>query len=586
MNYNNQGRYGRQTGFMGLPSAPALVVKGIAASIGLASESIHHHKEKKAAKAAATLSRGNSESDTLSPSSSAGLERKVTSSSTSSKHEDEYQGEHEEHDDEQWDLDDAQDDLIADRNVSKERPFERDPSKIAKHFTDDYPVVPGVELRRLSLPVVLPQRRPKARSRGFVRAYAPELQNCGIDEAMFIDFLDTFKQATLASPWLNAINLAGFAFMALPVGISQAATLALALTVSVAKNMQSRHRYSHILDQMNDDFYRPRGLYAMVLTWNPESDDMEIGINLNEMIGKNSTPPEGIVQKTKHSLRPSMGNTNGVAFTETTPLVFPALDRLAGTHNEEANTQKEKLMHAKSFASEYLDRRAQAKHAAQNPDSQLVVGPKPTFTSRYSDPNNPSNSGDLLALITAGKMSMPPRGGGFGSGYGGRAMGYNGYGPGPMGGRMDIAYGGGFDRRGMGYGYGQNPLDDRRAMAYDRRMGGFGGRGMMGYDPNYQNQPYPNQNYPNQMRGYERGMMGPGVGLGGTMLLGEGIKRILQHVSYSRFLDLLTQLLTVDPACPVSVDRQHADRGGDGTCNACCGQCSGSAVGCLRGSCA
>jgi hypothetical protein len=100
----------------------------------------------------------------------------------------------------------------------------------------------------------------------------------------------------------------------------------------------------------------------MVLTWNPESDDMEVGVNINETIHSNLTPPEGIAQKTMHSLRPSMGNTSGVAFTETAPLVFPALDTLAGNDSQEAKTQKEKLKHAANFTSDYFDRRAQAKY--------------------------------------------------------------------------------------------------------------------------------------------------------------------------------------------------------------------------------
>jgi erythromycin esterase-like protein len=66
----------------------------------------------------------------------------------------------------------------------------------------------------------------------------------GVDQAMFLDFLETFNEASQASPLLNAINLAGFAFMALPSGISQAATVALYLTVEVAKAMQSRARYA------------------------------------------------------------------------------------------------------------------------------------------------------------------------------------------------------------------------------------------------------------------------------------------------------------------------------------------------------
>ena len=104
----------------------------------------------------------------------------------------------------------------------------------------------------------------------------------------------------------------------------------------------------------------------MVLTWNPESADMEVGVNINETIQSNLSPPEGIAQKTKHSLRPSMGNTNGVAFTETAPLVFPALDSLVGNSSQEAKTYKEKLKHAANFTSEYFDRRAQAKYVGSH----------------------------------------------------------------------------------------------------------------------------------------------------------------------------------------------------------------------------
>ena len=35
----------------------------------------------------------------------------------------------------------------------------------------------------------------------------------------------------------------------------------------------------------------------------------------------------------------------------------------------------------------------------------LSSAPKPVFTSRYADPNNPASSGDPLALVTGGKLS-------------------------------------------------------------------------------------------------------------------------------------------------------------------------------------
>lgn len=37
--------------------------------------------------------------------------------------------------------------------------------------------------------------------------------------------------------------------------------------------------------------------------------------------------------------------------------------------------------------------------------SILAPGPRPQFRSRFSDPNHPASSGDLLALVTAGKLS-------------------------------------------------------------------------------------------------------------------------------------------------------------------------------------
>ncbi|PMD34289.1 hypothetical protein L207DRAFT_468538 [Hyaloscypha variabilis F] len=473
-----------------------MIVTGVAAGIGLVSESIHHHNEKKAAqKAAAEQSTHSSDPPTYSQStSSESIQREAII--------------HEEGDEEQWDLDDAQDHLpsISVEAGPKKRPFERDPMKITQHFIDDYPVQPGHTHGRLALPVVLPQRRPKDRSRGFIRAYAPVLMSCGIDQAMFLDFLETFNLASQANPWINAINLAGFAFMALPTGISQAASLALMIAVKVVSNMDSRKRYNSFLDKINDDFYRPRGLYCMMLTWDPESPDLQVGVNtaaVDSMIASNVKPPEGIAQKTVHKLRPSMGKTNGVCFTETAPLVFPKLDELnaRSQHSTEERTTKEKLKSAGNFVGEYFDRRAQAKYAAENPDSQLVVGPKPTFTSRLADPNNPANHGDILALLSGGYLSTPMRGG-FGGGLGGRGFGYAG--------QYNT-----FGARGDMFAARQGALDERMAMS--------------GYGREYQNQPYSNQQYSNQANmNQQYGVYGR-VGFGGPQVLADGVKRILRH---------------------------------------------------------
>lgn len=410
------GRGGRHgTGYG--PLGP--VIKGVAGGIGLASESIHHYKENKAAKKA-SLSRENSDSSLPPPPSYDELEAKRSTSKDdvgiecTEKHEGKDEVEKE------WELDEAQDEFAEldeqelDQNRDQKpakRKQEGDPKKMVQTFTDLYPAPVTVEQGALSLPVILPQRRPKDRTRGFIRAYAPELQKCGIDEPMFSDFLDTFNAATQASPWLDAINLASFAFMVLPTAIGQAASMALAIAVDITKNMQSRHRHGYVLDQMNNDFYRPRGLYALVLTWNPAVDDLSIGVNINETIGKNIRQPQGIVDKTKKSFRPSMGNTNGVVFSETAPLVFPALQQsLTESTHQETKTKREKIGLVKNLVADYYDRRAQAQYAGENPDSDLLVTPKPKFTSRYSDPNHPASSGSLIGLVTGGAINIPPKG--------------------------------------------------------------------------------------------------------------------------------------------------------------------------------
>lgn len=482
------------------------VIKGIAAGVGLASESIHYHNEKKNAKKATAHATEVTESVVHNPPSE--LKSKDFAPSIEMIAEEDLNVEMEKNDEEQWALDEAQDELISAEQKHEERPSERDPMKMTKRFIDAYPMMSGVPLERLSLPVILPQRRPKNRTRGFIRAYAPELHKCGIDQAMFIDFLETFNKATLASPWLDAINLASLAFVTLPTAVSQAASIAIAIAVEVAKTMQSRHRQSNILDQMNADFYRPRGLYALILTWNPESVDMKIGVNLNETISKNLSAPEGFVQKAKHSLRPSMGNTNGVPFAESAPLVFPELDSLAANNHHGSKTTKEKFVRAREFVAEYFDRRAQAKYAGKNPDSHLIVGPKPTFTSRYSDPNNSSNDGSLVSLLSAGRLSLPQRGASFGG------CGY--YGGGPLGRALSD--------RGM---YLQHVTGYTNE--YGSGRGGF--QNASEYDQQQACAPYQDQHHLDQMRGYQGSMTGQGVGFGGPTLLQQGIKRVLRKVS-------------------------------------------------------
>ena len=201
-----------------------IAVKGVSAGIGLASESAKARKEKRRSKETGEIDCDNS---FLTPQELAD------------------RGAARDRDEEQWELDEAQDEVVGGLSLKNKEPT-RDISRLVHEFSRKYPppAYPDGQLAspRLPFPVILPQRRPKDRSRGFVRAYAPVLDDCGIDQTMFLEFLETFHESSQASPWINAINMASFAGVMLPDGISIAVSAAVMIATNVAKQVQSRHR--------------------------------------------------------------------------------------------------------------------------------------------------------------------------------------------------------------------------------------------------------------------------------------------------------------------------------------------------------
>ncbi|KAM0310988.1 hypothetical protein ACHAO8_007604 [Botrytis cinerea] len=411
-------------------------IKGIAAGIGLASESVHAHKAKKASKAHSPSPQAFSGEDIQSRSSSSNALR--------ISHEDPMavmcSSPPEENDEQIWELDAAQDELALEHEIAVSPPHEThqvSPSDltvqeieaddqgpqgkekhtvfmkvfvsrfIAKYPAPQYPSSHSIT-NRLPLPVILPQRRPKSRSRGFIHAYAPLLQDCDISEAMWLDFLRTFNEATQASPWIQCINFAGLAAHGVAPGVAIAVQIAIAVAIKTANEIHSRQRTNSFLDAMNNQFFRPRGLYALVLTWNPDDGSHTSMVDMTSTISKSIDPQTG-ESKTRNKFHTSSGNTYGdFEFPEAAPLVFPALDAtLANTGSEEEEKLKEKLKRKGNFVSDYMDRRARAQYAAHNPNSFLSTGPKEKFTSRYADPNHPASSGNPWSLITGGKFNPP-----------------------------------------------------------------------------------------------------------------------------------------------------------------------------------
>lgn len=69
---------------------------------------------------------------------------------------------------------------------------------------------------RLPRAVIIPQRRPSDRARGFVRAYAPDLLHCGISQETFLQFIDGLNKSVASNAAVEAVNVAGEAVGAVP----------------------------------------------------------------------------------------------------------------------------------------------------------------------------------------------------------------------------------------------------------------------------------------------------------------------------------------------------------------------------------
>ena len=102
-----------------------------------------------------------------------------------------------------WALDDAVEEIADSEVPIEDNERQVDVDELVRSFVTEHPPPPytaaSTVTHRLPCPVIIPQRRPKTKSRGFIRAYAPLLLDCGIDQATFMHFLKSFHQASKVS---------------------------------------------------------------------------------------------------------------------------------------------------------------------------------------------------------------------------------------------------------------------------------------------------------------------------------------------------------------------------------------------------
>ncbi|MCJ1380685.1 hypothetical protein MMC17_003793 [Xylographa soralifera] len=369
------------------------VVKSVGAGIGLATEAYAARKSSSASHTAE------------------GQQNTVAGGSSAIKH-----GRHEEElpraedDEADWDLDDAvaeQEGAEADEKETGKSTMSVD--HLAQIFIRQHPPPAELGSYELPCPVILPQRRPRDKSRGFVRAYAPVLSDCGIDEVTFMQFLEAFHQASKASPVFTVINVAANVVGNVPSVAAIVTSIAVQVVFGVAKEMHSRTRSNSFLDQLNEKFFQPRGLYCIIMTYKPDSTSSHETVDISETIQSKIDPSGSSWHEKMNKIKASSGKTYGeLEMPLAAPLIYPSLDAAADATSNEKQKQNA-LKKSQKFVADYYDRRAQATYAGENMESSLSVPQTTEFASRYSDPNHAANNGSLISLITGGNINPQPR---------------------------------------------------------------------------------------------------------------------------------------------------------------------------------
>jgi len=214
--------------------------------------------------------------------------------------------------------------------------------------------------RSLSLPVIIPQRRPENQSRGWAVAYAPALMESGIDEATFIKFITKFNQACDTSPVLDAVNLGAFAVGFAPGIAPMVVSMAVPVAVQVAKGAQTKTQSASYLRRANAEIFEPRGLVAFVTTWEPNQTSQVVTMNTQTSRQQDPYGPQ-------------------LQLPASAPLVFRSeLDMID-------NQSRNRYQRTTGFIGDYFDKRAQLEYSKQHPELSHLT-PEPQFRSRWGDP--------------------------------------------------------------------------------------------------------------------------------------------------------------------------------------------------------
>ena len=192
------------------------------------------------------------------------------------------------------------------------------------------------------------------------------------------------------------------------------------------------------MDKYNNEVFRPRGLFCMIMKYDPIERDLAdlaaqggspfkklsnlvSGDSPGRLVGlgnQQQGPP-----KQDRFRNPISGKVNGESSlpTDVAPLEYiqdrrahkellsssSLLSRDSSPSSNGDKPQKKENKALKAFDSfnDYLDRRARAKYAAENEGNILNVQTNGGFSNRFLDPNHPATRGGSIGLLSGGSMT-------------------------------------------------------------------------------------------------------------------------------------------------------------------------------------
>ncbi|KAF7918837.1 uncharacterized protein EAE98_009615 [Botrytis deweyae] len=265
----------------------------------------------------------------------------------------------------------------------------------------------------LPVPIIIPERRPGSKHRGFVRAYAPVLIDCGIDQDTFMDFLVGFEASIKASPYFHVINLAVAASVmaeglaVAPSIIVHAAAFAVHTSIEFGRRAYMSKEQNKYLVGMNEKLFKPHGLYAMLMTWKSNnstaSQPLVSTVDMNTKLVTSVASREVQGRSGFHS---TSGKTIGQSqMPESAELIFPLLE--TATDEQKVDAMKK----AGVWFGVWRDKRSTAKFATENPSTTLVsnAGEQQVPSSRWADPSHPVNQGGIIGVLSGGHLGRTAR---------------------------------------------------------------------------------------------------------------------------------------------------------------------------------